>query len=236
MEQDAIARAAAYLAEAFETGNPLAPLPPGLRPATVEDGAEIAGAALDALGLPPNGLRLAPGPGGAMLAGPMLATRIVASGTPVALSTLRHPRLSAAAIGVLAEPLDPASTVAPVIAALHPAIDIAASRYRDGARDAAECTADLGGLGLVVAGRRATWNGAPLPVALARDGASVRGTACDLAAAFARAAAEARRWGGLPAGALLVVAGLSPAATPAASEGWFVRFGRLGRAEARCLG
>ncbi|MBR0673728.1 hypothetical protein, partial [Neoroseomonas soli] len=96
MEQDAIARAAAYLAEAFETGNPLAPLPEGLQPATVEDGAEIAGAALDALGLAPNGLRLAPGPGGVMVAGPMLGTRLVASGTPIALSTLRHPRLSAA--------------------------------------------------------------------------------------------------------------------------------------------
>ena len=100
------------------------------------------------------------------------------------------------------------------------------------ARDAAECVADLAELGLVVTGRGTSWSGGSLPVALAREGDRRRGTATDLAAAFGRAAAEARRWGGLPAGALLVVAGLSAPVAPTAGEAWQVRLGRI-RAETR---
>jgi hypothetical protein len=53
----------------------------------------------------------------------------------------------------------------------------------------------------------------------------------DLAAAFAEAAAEARAWGGLPAGALLVVAGLTP---PAPADEGILRasLGALGAVEA----
>jgi hypothetical protein len=72
-----------------------------------------------------------------------------------------------------------------------------------------------------------------LRVALAPKGGRPRGAETDLAAAFAEAASEARRMGGLPAGALLVVAGLTlpvdPTGTLRAS------LGALGAAEASFL-
>ncbi|WP_270937011.1 hypothetical protein, partial [Falsiroseomonas oryzae] len=67
-------------------------------------------------------------------------------------------------------------------------------------------------------------------VALGAKGARLRGVAVDLAAAFAEAAEVAREWGGLPEGALLVVAGLTP---PAPAEGLLrARLGALGGVEA----
>jgi 2-keto-4-pentenoate hydratase len=232
MDEDAIARAAGYLAEAFETGNPLAPLPGGLCPASLEDGEAIAAELLDRLGFAPFGLRLAPGPSGAMLAGPMLGTRILAADATVAITALRHPRVSAAAIGVLGEALDPSAAGAPVFAALHPAIDVAASRLRDGPGSDPVCAADLAGLGYVVAGRRRAMAPASLAVACAALPRRPRGQAVDLAAQFDAAAAAARRLGGLPAGAVLVVAGLTSAAAPAEGETWAARLGALGSARA----
>jgi 2-keto-4-pentenoate hydratase len=228
MDQDTIARAATYLAEAFETGNPLAPLPPGLSPEDIDAGAEVAGAVLERLGITPCGLRLAPGPDGALIPGPMLDARLAPNGTPVALGALRHARVSAAAIGVLAEALEADGAGAPVLAGVHPAIDVASSRYRDGAATPAEAVADLAGIGLVVAGRRSAWSGGMPRIAFGRSAGTGTGKPVDLTAAFRAAADEARRWGGLPAGALLVVAGLTPPMAPVAGEEWVARFGRLG--------
>lgn len=232
MDEDAITRAAGYLAEAFETGNPLAPLPEGLCPAGLEDAEAIAAAVLDRLGMPPCGLRLAPGPTAAMIAGPVLEGRILAADTAIALTALRHPRVSAAAIGVLAEPLDASATGAPVFAALHPAIDVAGSRLRDGPAGDAVCVADLAGLAYVVAGRRRAIAPAPFAAACAPLPRRPRGVPVDLAACFAQAAAAARRLGGLPAGAVLVVAGLTPPAAPAEGEIWAARLGALGSVRA----
>jgi 2-keto-4-pentenoate hydratase len=228
--QDAARRAlAAALVEAFETGNPVAPLSADLRPADLAAGEAIAEDVLDALALPPSGLRLSPGPQGAMLAGPMLEARLLASGASVALGTLRHPRVSAAAIGVLAAPLGKG---APRFAAILPALDIAASRFRDGAPEDAVAAADLAGLGFLVAGRRATWNGAEVAAALVKGKARPRDVPVDLKARFAVAAARARDLGGLPAGGLLVVAGLTPAVVPAAGETWTARLAGIGSARA----
>ncbi|MBP0465341.1 hypothetical protein J5Y09_15555 [Roseomonas sp. PWR1] len=220
---------AAAIVEALETGNPIAPLVAGLRPADVPAGEAVAEDVLDELALPPSGLRLAPGPDGAMLAGPMIDARLLSSGARVALGALRHPRVSAAAIGVLAAPLGKG---APRFAAVLPALDIAASRFRDGAPDDAVAAADLAGLGLVVAGRRATWDGAGVAAALTRGKARPRDLPVDLKARFAAAAARARDLGGLPAGGLLVVAGLTPAIVPAAGETWTARLAGLGSARA----
>jgi 2-keto-4-pentenoate hydratase len=232
MDQDATERAAGYLAEAFETGNPLAPLPDGLAPASLAAGEAMAEALLDRLGLPPCGLRLAPGPGGTMLAGPMLDTRLLREGTPVSLGALRHARVSAAAVGVLAAPLDPDGTQAPRFSAVHPALDLAGSRFRDGPADDAACAADLAGLGYVLTGRAGRLPEAAVAIACAEGAARPRGRPVELGAAFAAAAAQARRLGGLPAGALLVVAGLTPSSAPQAGQTWTVRIAGLGRARA----
>lgn len=231
---DRAAEAARWLAEAWETGNPLAPLPPEIAPRDLAEGEEVAFALLEALGLSPCGVRVAPGPGGVPIAAPMLETRLLKSPAAIALPALRHPRASAALVGVLAEPLDAENT--PRFAALHPALDVAASRYTAGAADAASSLADLGDLGFVVAGRAAPASSPPASVALGPPEARGRGRALDAAAVFAPAVAAARRFGGLPAGALLVVAGLAGPLVPSAGMRLAARFGRAGRAEAAFAG
>ncbi len=159
----------------------------------------------------------------------MLESRLFASGAALALGTLRHASVTAAAVGVLAEPLNAGS---PRLAAVLPALDIAVSRFRDGPAQDGVAAADLAGLGFVVAGRRAAWDGSAVGVALAQGKARPRSVPVDLAARFAEAAAKARDLGGLPAGGLLVVAGLTPAVVPAAAEVWSARLAELGNARA----
>lgn len=226
--------AARWLAEALETGNPLAPLPPGLAPRTPEEGEAVAAGALEALGFTACGLRLAPGPerDAPPVAGPVLEGRLLREGATVTLGALRHPRASAALVAVLAAGLAPEDDAPPEIAALHPAIDVAASRFRDAPESAALQAADLGGLGFVVVGGARRTPPAipaePLRISLAPEGKRPPGTPLDAVAALAPAVAAARRLGGLPAGAVLVAAGLGPAAlTPAAGTGLVARFGPL---------
>jgi hypothetical protein len=221
--------AARWLAEAWETGNPLAPLPPEIAPRDLAEGEDAAFALLEALGLEPCGVRVAPGPGGAALAAPMLDTRLLKSPATIALPALRHASASAALVAVLAEPLTDAP---PRFSALHPALDIAASRFTAGPADAAAALADCGGLGFVVAGRAGPAGARPERAALGAPTDRARGAPFDVEAALAPAIAAARRFGGLPAGALLVVAGLSPGIIPRAGQTLAVRFGRFGRAEA----
>ncbi|WP_372622749.1 hypothetical protein [Falsiroseomonas sp.] len=222
--------AARWFAEAMETGNPLAPLPLGLAPRDADEAAAIAAATLDSLGIVPCGLRLLRRPGAAALAGPMIEGRLLASGAPVALGALRHPLVTAAVVGVLAEALDPDAQAPPVLARLHPALDIAATRFTTPPEEDAVLAADLARLGLVVAGKGMAVAPGEVKVSLGAKGSRPRGMATDLAAAFAEAAAAARAWGGLPAGALLVVAGLTP---PVAAEGTLrATLGPLGGVEA----
>lgn len=209
---------ARWLSEAVETGNLLAPLPAELAPRTVEEGEDAAGALLEALGATPVGLRIGPGD----IAGPLIGTRLLLNGSGIALSALPHAAASPALVGVLAADLS--GETAPQWAGMHAAIDVAASRFRDGPPDAAACAADLGGLGLIVLGRRRPMGSARLVA---------RGPVIDVAAALAPAIAAARRLGGLPAGALLMVAGLAPAITPQPGEAIDWGFGTaLGRVRA----
>ena len=209
---DATAR---WLAEAVETGNLLAPLPAELAPRTLAEGEDAAGALLEALGATPIGLRI--GPGG--VAGPLIGTRLLPNGSGIALSALPHALAGPALIGVLAADLS--EDAAPQWAGMHAAIDVAASRFRDGPPDAPACAADLAGLGLIILGRRR-------PMGTARLVA--RGPLIDVAAALAPAIAAARRLGGLPAGALLMVAGLAPGITPQSGQAIDWGFGTaLGR-------
>jgi hypothetical protein len=206
---------AGWLAEAVETGNPLAPLPPELMPRDIEEGEAVAAAILDRIGQAPVGLRI--GPEG--VAGPVLAPRLLADGATLALSALRHARATPALVAVLAADLDAAGP--PVFVGLHPAIDVAASRFRDGPANASCLAADLAGLGLIVAGRRR-----PMPTAALRLTIDRRPVGLvDPMAALAPAVAAAQRLGGLPAGTLLIAAGLGPGLTPAPGESLSVGFG-----------
>lgn len=224
------AGAARWLAEALESGNPLSALPPDIAPRDRAAAEEVAAATLEALDLAPCGMRLLHRPGAAPLAGPMLEGRLVPAGRTVALPMLRYPLATAAVIGVLAAPLDPGADAPPVFARLHPALDIAATRFTAPPEDDVMLIADLAGLGLVVAGKGRAVPPGPLRVALTPKGVRAKSAEADLAAAFAEAAAAARHWGGLPAGALLVVAGLTPPVAPAGTLR--ASLGALGAAEA----
>jgi 2-keto-4-pentenoate hydratase len=238
----ACGHAADWLREAVETGNPLAPLPPEFAPGRVAEGERIAALVLERIGLAACGVRLAPGPEVRPVAGPVLEGRLLPAGATLALAALRHASATAAIVAVLAEDLPRARRGGPAglpaLAAVHPALDVAASRFRDPPRRAALLAADLAGLGQVVVGRRAAAaalsddDGRRVPVALSAPNRRPRGEPRDLHAALEAAAAAARRLGGLPAGALLVVAGLSPAVAPEAGLALAAGLGPLGRVKA----
>ena len=201
-------RAVLNLTDAFENGGPVDPLATGITPATQDEAEELAGAILARLGFAPCGVRLALAADGRMIAGPMLEARFLDDGAALSLEILRHGRASAALLGVLGAALDPEATSPPEITALHPALDVSASRFTQGPTDSLTEIADLAGLGVLVLGEGQPVPEAPLRVALIEGDGAPEGAAFDLPAAFAGAAAEARRLGGLPAGAVLVVAGL----------------------------
>ena len=225
------AQAARFLAEAWETGQPLAPLPDDLTPPDPAGGEAIAAELVQALNLTVCGIRLAPGPDGlTLLSAPMFEGRMLRVGSPVALAALRHARISAGILGVLAEPLE---RDLPVFSAFHPVLDIAASRFTTLPADAPTQVADMGGLGFVLVGKR--WIGALPEESEARiglTGARPYPLRAPLAALMRQAGAEAIRWGGLPAGAVLVVAGLATGSPPVAGQKWAAAVPPVGRISA----
>lgn len=190
---------ASALAEAWETGTPVGPLAAGYAPASLEAAENVAGEVLEKLGLVPCGIRVTEDG----LVGVMLPGRIV-TGTALPLVALPHARASPALLAVLAEPIEPGSTGLPTLARLHPAVDVASSRFRDGPANDWEAAADLAGLGHVAIGKGRS---VPLPrrAALERDGVKARTMPADVSAMLARAVHVAREAGGLPAGAVLVL-------------------------------
>jgi hypothetical protein len=235
MDQDMMERAIGNLAEAFETGNPLAPLPAGMAPVSQDDAEEVAGGVLARLGFAPCGLRLAPAADGSLITGPVLEARFLDDGARLAVEIMRHGRASAALLGVLGAALKPEATTPPEITAIHPALDISASRFTQGPADRLTEIADLAGLGLLVLGKRRPMPETPSRVALIEGEGAARGRPFDLQAAFAEAAGEARRLGGLPAGAVLVVAGLgAPVVGLKAGAQLTARFTGIGKVSARC--
>lgn len=234
MDQDPISRAIRYLAEAFETGNPLAPLPDEITPTNQDDAEEVAGGALAQLGFAPCGVRLVPAADGSLISGPMLEARFLDDGAGISLEIMRHGRASAALLGVLGAALEPEATTPPEIAAIHPALDVSASRFTNGPADRFAEIADLAGLGLLVLGKRRPMPEGPSRVALVEGDGRSQGKPFDLQAAFAQAATEARRLGGLPAGAVLVVAGLgAPVLGLQAGTQLTARFTGIGKVSAR---
>lgn len=233
----AVRQAALLVAEAVGDADAPLVLPETCRPGTVAAGRRIAALALEELGLVSVGLRLAPGFDGAgAVAGPLIEGRLLRSPAAVPPPGPGRRRCTLAAVAQLAEALPArarpwrAREVAARIASLHVAIDLAATRFADGPPDLPQHVADLAGLGLLVFGApaRAGWQEAilkPLAATVGPDG--WRGTV-DVGAALVAAAEEARAGGGLPAGAVLAIAGLSPefADVPATA-----RITRLGAAE-----
>jgi hypothetical protein len=225
---------AGWLAEALETGAPLAPLPGGAEPADVAAGERVAALVLDSLGLAPCGLRLARGPTGEMLAGPVLEGRLLPDGAAVALATARHAAVAPGVMGVLAEELAPGEGrgALPAFSALHPIFDVSAWRLRERPGSPGLAAADLSGHGFIVAGR-----GKPempldaVPVGVAPAGARRRPQTHDVAAALREAADAARRSGGLPRGAVLAVV-LGTGVAPREGQELVGAFGALGRVRA----
>ncbi|SDB17525.1 hypothetical protein [Belnapia rosea] len=230
MHDAARRQAAACLAEAFETGNPLAALPDSVVPDNVAEGDDLAALMLDELGLVSCGTRLALAMDGVRLAGPMLEGRLLPSGSSLPLAVSRHAQVTAALVAVLAEALPEKGQGLPAFAAVHPAIDVTGSRFLDPPTSLGLLAADLCGLGHVAAGRGGTLPASSVAVTLAAAGRRPRGTTVDLQAALALAVEAARQSGGLPAGAVLVVTGLSPVVRPEAGLTLAASFAGLGRA------
>ncbi len=191
---------AAALAEAWETGQPVAPLTAEYALQSLTAAEDVAGAVLQKLELQPCGIRVAE----SGLVGAMLPGRIVANGRPLPIAALPHGRAAPALLVVLGEAIAEDGKDLPAVARLHPALDIATSRWRDGPANAFEAAADLAGLGHVVIGKGkpAPW---PSSCALALGEAASRAQPAAVDALFARAVQVAREAGGLPEGAVLVL-------------------------------
>lgn len=225
--------AARWLVEALESGNPLAPFPAELAPADALDGAEIAAAILEQTGHVACGVRILRRPDGSSLAGPVTEGRLLPAAATVALAALRHTSATAALLGVLASSLEPEEAGPPILARLHPAIDLAATRFSEVPDDEPSCIADLALLGYLVIGKSRPWPSSDVRVALGAADSRARGVLLDLDAAFLEAATSARALGGLPAGAVLVVAGLTPAQAPQVGSVLAARFAGIGKVESR---
>jgi len=150
-----IGSVASALAEAWESGKPVAPLTADLALSCLEAAEEVAGDVLERLALPPCGIRVSE----TGLVGAMLPGRIAAAGQTLPLSVLPHGRAAPALLTVLAEAITPDGTGLPALERLHPALDLSASRWRNGPANLFEASADLAGLGQVAAHRIAADEG-----------------------------------------------------------------------------
>lgn len=224
---------AGWFAEALETGNPLAPLPAGTEPDGVEEGERVAALVLESLGLVPCGLRLAWGPDGNTLVGPVLEGRLLPNGAAIALAAARHAAIAPGVMGVLAEDLPPEpSDGLPAFSALHAVLDVSAWRLRESPASPGLAAADLSGLGFIVAGRgKRDVALEAVPLSLTSSGVRRLAGKRDAGAVLLGAARAARRRGGLPRGAVLAAV-LGPGVAPRAGEEIVAGLGALGRVRA----
>jgi len=196
------------------------------------DGQRIAARVLDMLDVTLCGLRLASPTNGRPVPGPVLEGRMLKDGSTVSMAMLRHPRATAAVVGVLAEDLARRGDEMPNLAALHPAIDISSWRLPEPPTTGALAAADLAGLGFIVSGKPKRMVPMRVRISLAPTGTWRRGEEVDLEEAMMAAALAARRAGGLPKGSVLVVS-LGESLVREAGLDLHASFGRLGRVSAR---
>ncbi len=92
----------------------------------------------------------------------------------------------------------------------------------------------MNGLGLVLVGKRSAAGAVPATgdCRIGRTGERPKPLRTPLAEHLDAAVAAARRWGGLPAGSLLLVAGLGGSHAPAAGEKWSAAVPPIGRISA----
>lgn len=239
LSAEAVREAAALVLQALQEGGTLPPFPDPWAPRTPAQGRRIAAAVLAGLDVPVVGLRLAPVPGLSVPAvGPILAPRLLRG--PAAVPCGERRTITLALVAQLRSSLpvrDRPYTlrfVAGRIASLHVAFDLAETRFTRGPPDLPAHLADLSGLGLILFGRpasRTSWVDSvrALCTAEVRRGKE-RVWRGEVGVADAlRAAAEAvRSEGGLPAGAVLAVGGLSP---PLPDEPLRASIRRLGSVE-----
>lgn len=208
------APAAQALAEAWRDGQPISALPEGAAPRTVAQARRIAHAVLEELDLPVVGIRVLAGGGAAALAGPLLAPRLAASGAVLPAAMLPGGQATAAVLFPLARALPSSATpytARRVLAALAPpraAIDLSAWRAAPPPESLPARLADLSGLGHVVLAGPARGT-PPDPASLRLAWGVGKLAPHDVRDALLAAAEAARAIGGLPAGAALLVAGLS---------------------------
>lgn len=225
--------------EAVQDGGTLPPFPAACAPTTVAQGRRVAALVIEELGVPIVGLRLAPVPelGGEVI-GPVLAPRLLPS--PVAVPRGGRRTLTLALIAQLDRSLPARDRrytrrfVVRRVASLHVGLDLGDTRFTKGPPDLPSHLADLAGLGLVVFGKpaRAGWCeaiSAPLVATIEGEERELWQGAIEAERALLAAADEARRAGGLPAGAVLVVAGLSPPLPDVAIKARIRRLGAVQR-------
>jgi len=223
-------RAAAWIAEAWRSGEPVPAMPYETLPRSQLDGQRIAARVLDLLGLVPNGLRLATA-NAKSVPGPMLEQAMLEDGAEIAAAGLHHPEAFAAIAGVLAEDLPRRGDEMPVFASLHPALDITSWRLAEVPSTSALAAADLAGLGRVVIGKGKKLEPMRLRISVAPEGSWKRGLEIDIEEPILAAALAARRAGGLEKGAVLV-AQLGPGVPLTPGVPLVASFGRLGRVRA----
>lgn len=190
------------LAEAFTVGAPTAA--PDAGGLTLAHAATVQAAVIRLIDLPPVGVRVARGPDGQHHAGPIFAGRLHQAGATLSLEMLPKPAATAAVLITLAQDTPAGTDATRLRGSLRPALDIAASRLL-APPTAALFVADLAGLGAIVAGP---------PRRLSAPGlARAAGPEASMAIALALDA-----FGDLPAGAMLLLADLSPPEQPLAGD------------------
>ena len=190
---------------------------------------------IEELGVPIVGLRFAPVPQvGGHAVGPVLAPRLLPS--PVAVPLGGRRTITLALVAQLGGSLPARNKpytrrfVLGRLASLHVGLDLGDTRFTTGPPDLPSYLADLAGLGLVVFGKpaRAGWGEAissPLGAIIRGEDRELWRGEIEAEPALLKLADEARQAGGLPAGAVMVIAGLSP---PLPDEAIEARIRRLG--------
>ena len=225
--------------EAVQDGGTLPPFPAACAPKTVAQGRRIAAVVIAELGVPIVGVRLAPVPQlGGQAIGPVLAPRLLPS--PVGVPRAGRRTITLALAAQLDRELPARDRpytrrfVLGRLASLHVGLDLGDTRFTQGPPDLPSHLADLAGLGFVVFGRpaRAGWGdviSAPLAAAIRTEDRELWRGQIEAGRALLAVADEARRAGGLPAGAVMIVAGLSPPLPDVAIKARIRRLGGVQR-------